>query len=171
LRTALALRRLRADTHLRVTHAGEALSPTWARQARAAMARDPRYRWLGEVPRGQARRLLARSHLLVLSSRMEGGANVVSEALVEGVPVLASRIPGSVGLLGARYPGYFPIGDTAALAGLLHRAAASPAFYARLADWCARLAPQFEPDRERAAWDELLRELVPAETSGLRGTG
>ena len=74
--------------------------------ARRLMARDWRYLWVGERPRGQARRLLARSRLLVLSSRMEGGANVVSEALVEHVPVLASRIPGSVGLLGARYPGF-----------------------------------------------------------------
>jgi glycosyltransferase involved in cell wall biosynthesis len=102
---------------------------------------------------------------------MEGGANVVSEAVVAGVPVLASRIPGSVGLLGARYPGFFPVGDTAALARLLHRAAAEPAFYERLADWCARLAPLFEPARERAAWEALLRELVPPAATGLRGTG
>src|SRR5262249_52040319 len=109
LRTAMALRLLPPDARVRVTHAGQALGAFWAKRARAAMARDPRYRWLGEVPRWQARRILARSRLLVLSSRMEGGANVVSEALADGVPVLASHIPGTEGILGERYPGFFPV--------------------------------------------------------------
>ena len=52
---------------------------------------------------------------------MEGGANVISESLVARVPVIASEIAGSIGLLGRRdYPGYFPVRDTAALAALLH---------------------------------------------------
>jgi putative glycosyltransferase (TIGR04348 family) len=160
-RTALALRLLPESSRVRVTHAGEALSHAMAARARQAMERDPRYRWVGGVPRGQARRLLARSHLLVLSSLMEGGANVISEALVDGVPVLASRILGSVGLLGARYPGYFPLRNTEALARLLHRAETDEDFYRRLADWCAALAPQFEPARERQAWHDLLAELAP----------
>jgi glycosyltransferase involved in cell wall biosynthesis len=133
------------------------------------MARDPRYRWLGEVPRWQARRLLARSRALVLSSRMEGGANVVSEAIAEGVPVLGSHIPGNVGLLGQRYPGYYPVGDTRALADLMRRAEADAVFYGRLVQWCAGLKPLVEPARERAAWKELLGELVPV--ARLRGTG
>jgi putative glycosyltransferase (TIGR04348 family) len=161
LRAALALRLLPRELPVRVTHAGEALTRALKRQARAAMRRDPRYRWLGEVPRGQARRLLARSHLLVLSSRMEGGANVIVEAVVDGVPVVASDIPGNVGMLGKGYPGYYPVGDTPALAGLLRRAAESPAFYAKLCGWCARLRPRFEPARERAGWESLLEELVP----------
>ncbi len=160
VRTALALRLLSADSGIRVVHAGEALDPALAKRARALARQDPRYRWIGEVPRWQARRLLARSRLLVLSSRMEGGANVISEALVDGVPVLASRIPGSEGMLGDRYPGFFPVGDTRALAELLHRAASDPDFYDRLKKWCDRLAPRFEPAREREAWKRLLRELT-----------
>ncbi len=160
-RAALALRLLPESSRVRVTHAGEALSRTMAERARRAMERDPRYRWVGEVSRGQARRLLARSHLLVLSSLMEGGANVISEALVQRVPVLASRILGSIGLLGARYPGFFPIRDTQALARLLRRAETEEDFYRRLTDWCHALAPQFEPARERQAWQALLAELAP----------
>jgi putative glycosyltransferase (TIGR04348 family) len=161
LRAALALRLLPATSRVRVTHAGEALSPALAKQARAAMARDPRYRWLGEVPRWKARRILARSHALVLSSRMEGGANVVSEAIAAGVPVLASHIPGNVGLLGERYPGYYPVADTQALARLFQRAESDERFYAGLAEWCARLAPLVDPARERGAWEKLLDEVVP----------
>ena len=166
-RTALALRLLSKDSSIRVLHAGQALKDSLAEQARRLMARDPRYRWLGEVPRWRARRLLARSRLLVLSSRMEGGANVISEALADGVPVLASGISGSIGLLGARYPGFFPVGNTRALAELLRRAESDARFYARLQDWCARLAPSVDPARERATWAKLLGELVPAATAKL----
>jgi putative glycosyltransferase (TIGR04348 family) len=171
LRAALALRQLPPTSRVRVIHAGEALSPALANQARAAMARDPRYRWLGEVPRWRARRILARSHALVLSSRMEGGANVVSEAIAAGVPVLASHIPGNVGLLGARYPGYYLVGDTQALAHLLNRAESDASFYGRLVEWCAGLAPLVEPAREQAAWAKLLDELVPPAKTTLRGAG
>jgi glycosyltransferase involved in cell wall biosynthesis len=160
-RTALALRLLPRDAPIRVVHAGQAMSPAMAVRARKLAARDPRYRWLGEVPRWRARRMLARSSLLVLSSRMEGGANVVSEALVDSVPVLASRIPGSEGMLGDDYPGFFPVGDTNALARLLLRAALEPAFCGQLKQWCTGLAPLFEPAREQEAWERLLRELIP----------
>jgi glycosyltransferase involved in cell wall biosynthesis len=131
-------------------------------RAHALMARDPRYRWIGELPRWEARRLLARSRLLVLSSRMEGGANVISEALADGVPVLASRIPGSIGLLGEDYPGLFPVGDTTALAQLLSWSESERRFYDLLTAWCLRLAPLVDPARERASWQELLRELLPS---------
>jgi glycosyltransferase involved in cell wall biosynthesis len=63
---------------------------------------------------------------------MEGGANVVCEALRIGVPVLASRISGNVGLLGPAYAGYFPLEDEKALARLVVRAASDKAFYRRL---------------------------------------
>ena len=76
----------------------------------------PRYRWLGALSQAAARRAIARARALVHMSRMEGGANVVIEAVRSGVPVLASRIDGNVGLLGADYDGYFPVGDAAALA-------------------------------------------------------
>src|SRR5687768_15996403 len=92
---------------------------------------DPRYRWLGSVPHGRALRWLASSHALVISSRMEGGANVVCEALRIGVPVLASRISGNVGLLGERYAGSFPVGDERALARLIEKAT-DRTFYATL---------------------------------------
>ena len=102
---------------------------------------------------------LAGARALVLSSRLEGGANVVSEAVVRGVPVLASRIPGSVGLLGARYPGYFAVGDTRGLARLLHRFETEARFRTRLRRDVQRLARRFTPARERTAWRTLLASL------------
>jgi putative glycosyltransferase (TIGR04348 family) len=158
-RTALASRMLPPSSRVRVLHIGTALSPDMAKQARAETADNPRYRWLGDLPRWKALRILARSRLLVLTSLMEGGANVISEAIAAEVPVLASHILGSIGLLGADYPGYFPAGDTRALADLLYRAESDAGFYKSLKSWCRRLRPIVRPARERQSWRQLLHEL------------
>jgi putative glycosyltransferase (TIGR04348 family) len=160
LRTALAARSVPAESRLRVVHLGKAQDEHWADMAREEMAGNPRYRWLGEVPGRSVRRALARAPLMVLSSTMEGGANVISEAVAAGTPIIASRIDGSVGLLGGDYPGYFPVGDTAALTGLLWRAESEPAFIDELRRHCAARAPLFAPTREQRAWRDLLLELT-----------
>jgi hypothetical protein len=76
------------------------------------------------------------------------------------VPVLSTRIAGSVGILGPRYPGLFRVGDARGLARLLERCEADPAFYARLEAWCEKLRPAVEPAREKRAWRRLLAELT-----------
>jgi putative glycosyltransferase (TIGR04348 family) len=159
LRAAKAARLLPASSRLRIVHVGAADAPRWAAAARAEMAANSRYIWRGEVSRAKVRELLGRAQAIVLSSLSEGGANVISEALMAGVPVLASRIDGSVGLLGADYPGYFPVRDTAALARLLERMERDPAFVKRLRRAAARRRPLFRPEREIAAWRRLVREL------------
>jgi putative glycosyltransferase (TIGR04348 family) len=173
-RTALAARLLPASSRIRVVQIGAALEPEMEAQACAEMAANRRYRWLGELPRWQALRRLARSHLLSLTSLSEGGANVISEALACGVPVVSSRISGSIGILGADYRGYFPVGDTAALAALLERAERDRAFYQELKAWGERLRPLVDPARERETWDRVLRELpvssTPAAAMAGRGT-
>jgi glycosyltransferase involved in cell wall biosynthesis len=131
-----------------------------ASRARREAAANPRYRWLGQLPRWRALRVLARSRLLILTSRLEGGANAVSEALAAGVPVISSRIAGSEGILGESYPGFFPVGSTRALAALLQRFEEDETFRASLRTHCARLAPLVDPRREQASWASLLRELV-----------
>jgi glycosyltransferase involved in cell wall biosynthesis len=93
---------------------------------------------------------------------MEGGANVLSEAVVDAVPIVASNIPSTVGILGPRYPGLYPVGDTAKLAELLSRAETDPKFYTRLTEWCARLAPRMTPAAERESWRQLVHELSPS---------
>ncbi|MCH8074849.1 MAG: TIGR04348 family glycosyltransferase [SAR324 cluster bacterium] len=157
---AEASRRLPPESRIRVIHLGAALEPGMEERARREMAENPRYRWLGEKPRWYTRRRMAASRVMVLSSIMEGGANVVSEAIVAGVPVLASSIPGSIGMLGGDYPGYFPVGDAEALASLLLRCEGDAGFLADLTRRVTRLAPQYTPERERQAWAELLAELI-----------
>jgi putative glycosyltransferase (TIGR04348 family) len=158
-RTALAARLLPADSQIRVLQVGAALSSAMARRAHGEAAGNPRYRWLGELPRWKALRVLARCRLLVLTSKTEGGANVISEAIAMSVPVVSSRIAGSIGLLGEQFPGYFPVGDTAALARLLYRTETDTPFYQSLRRCCRKLRPLIDPASERRRWQELLREL------------
>ena len=159
-RAAAAASHLPSTSRIRVTHLGRALDAAMADEAQRWMVREPRYRWLGEVAHSRAMRLLARSRLMVISSRMEGGANVVSEALACGVPVLASRVAGNVGMLGANYPGYFELEDDAALARLLTRAETDPDYYDSLRRACAERAGLTRPECERATLATLLAEVA-----------
>jgi putative glycosyltransferase (TIGR04348 family) len=161
LRPAEAVRELPAGSRIRVTHFGEAQDAELGAAAAAQSATNPHYDWLGARPREEALDLLARSRLLVLTSRHEGGANVVSEALAAGLPVVCSAIPGSIGLLGEDYPGYFPAGDSSALARALYAAERDTGgYYTALRERCASLASLVDPERERRAWADLLTELA-----------
>jgi putative glycosyltransferase (TIGR04348 family) len=173
-RAAEAARRLPAGSQIRIVHLGAAENGEWAARAMAEMADNPRYVWRGDRPRAQVRCLLGRARAMVLSSVSEGGANVISEAVAAGVPVLASRIDGSVGLLGRDYPGYFPVGDTRALTRLLQRIETDAEFLRRLQRAIARRAPLFRPGREKAAWQKLIGEMTantPPPRRGLRRRG
>lgn len=158
-RTAAALPYLPAASAIRVVHFGAAMSPDMGREARQWMGRQPRYCWLGELAHAEARRRLARSRLMVISSRMEGGANVVSEALAAGVPIIASRIPGNVGMLGRDYAGYFPVENEKALARLLWRAESDAGFYRRLKAQCRVRSFLVDPKREARTLQGLLAEI------------
>lgn len=158
-RAAYAARLLPDDSRIRIVHLGKGHAPEWEGQARDEMRDNPRYHWRGEVPFAAVRRAMQRARLMVLSSRMEGGANVISEACVARLPVIASRIPGSVGLLGDDYPGYYPVADTAALAELLSRAERDQRFYAALKKACGARAVLFTPARERDGLKKLLTEF------------
>jgi glycosyltransferase involved in cell wall biosynthesis len=159
LRAAYAARGLPATSRVQVAHAGGLLDPGLAGEVEDEQRRNPRYHWLGAISREQALSLLAGSHLLAVTSLLEGGANVVSEAIAASVPVVSTRISGSVGILGADYPGYFPTGDTQALQRLLHQAETDPAFYADLKRRMRDLRPLVDPQRERESWQALLAGL------------
>ena len=159
LRAAYAVRDLPGSSRILVKHAGAILDPDFGRQVEAEQRRNPRYRWLGPLTHEQAVDLLARSQVLALTSYLEGGANVVSEAITVCTPIISSQIPGSVGILGKDYPGYFPIGDSAALREQLTRAESDDGFYRDLEQRVAGLHALVSAARERESWQALLREL------------
>jgi putative glycosyltransferase (TIGR04348 family) len=152
---------LRAVAHIslpqiRMTHVGAALDSALGAMAAQTAAAQARYRWLGDLPHARARQHLKRSDLMVISSRMEGGANVIIEAVTSGVPVLASDISGNRGMLGDTYAGYFPPGDADALARLIERAASDADFYALLKTQCSDRARLFSVETEKAAVLQLV---------------
>lgn len=161
-RTAMAVRSLPDSSTIRVLQVGGARTSEMADRAQKEVKANKRYRWLGEQQQGRVRRILSKSSLAVVSSRIEGGANVLSEAIAASVPILASGIDGNVGILGAKYPGYFDVGDTAELTRLLRRAETSPRYLAELKEWARRLAPLVEPAREERAWSDLISDLGEA---------
>jgi glycosyltransferase involved in cell wall biosynthesis len=134
------------------------------RRRRAPDAGDtPRYRWLGALPHMPARRLLRRCRAMAICSRMEGGANVIIEAVTSGVPVLASDMSGNRGMLGEDYAGYFAPGDAAALARLIDRVAST-----RLRESCcasarrgAGCSPRAGSERRCSTWWIIFFYAIP----------
>jgi putative glycosyltransferase (TIGR04348 family) len=164
-RAAMAARRLPKHSRIRIVQIGGALSKQMAQRARRELQINPKFQWLGEVPRARALRILNQSRLCVISSRMEGGANVLSEAVVAGVPVLASRIAGNIGILGEHYAGLFAFGATAELRDLMLRVETDREFRGKLSRLITKFASLFTPARERRAWKQLIAELTPGRSA------
>ena len=163
-----AARLLKHEPGVFIDHIGEALDHALGQEAQTCAAECPQYRWLGALPHTATRRRIQSAHVLVHPSRMEGGAHVVMEAVCSGTPVLASRIDGNVGMLGANYNGYFALGDARGLADALlrcraDRSGAKPtacASYQHLQSQCDQRASWFSPANEQAALHQLVRELL-----------
>lgn len=159
-RTAMAIRDLPSESRIFVEQYGRVIETPLRAKAASEDKKNSRYRWLGEIPRGQLRRRLASCWLTVISSKFEGGANVVSESIVDHTVVLASRVAGNLGLLGETYDGYFEVGATRQLRDLLLRCEQEPTFHASLRKQVAARAPLFRPVAEKAAWKKLISELT-----------
>lgn len=152
-----------------IEHIGDALDPPLGAEALATQRDCPNYRWLGPLPHDETRERIRRAHVLVHASAMEGGAHVIMEAVCSATPVLASRIPGNVGMLGSDYEGYFGHGDAAGLAALLLRCRLGQAgggespsgpLLDRLEAQCRLRAPLFAPDAERTSLLRLVADLM-----------
>lgn len=155
-----AWRSLSAELPIYLTVVGEALDAALGDALRTLSAVDPRVRWLGPLPHAKTRQAIKRAHLLLCPSRMEGGANVVVEAVTAGTPVIGSRMSGNIGMLGEDYGGYFPVGEAAELAALLARVWCDPGLYNALSSQCLRRSVRFTPMAERAALSLSLAQAL-----------
>ena len=162
LRACISLR----DAPILFTHIGSVLEADMADQVAATKAATPHYRWLDNQPHAATRQQLKRSDVMVISSLMEGGANVIIEAITSGVPVLASDIAGNRGMLGDDYLGYFPVGDTSALTALIQRTRDDHDFLASLQRQCSARQVLFTPERERASVLMLVDNCVHSSRAG-----
>ena len=155
---------LSKDELILIDHIGAPLDEALGQAARATMQACGHYRWLGALPHEATRKRIAAAHVLVHASRMEGGAHVVMEAVCSGTPVIATRIDGNVGMLGADYDGYFEVGDVKGLATCLRRAAHEPGFLEHLRQQCALRATLFAPQAEQSALLDLVNDLIHNKT-------
>jgi len=156
-----AARLLATRNDIVLDHIGAPLDAALGAQAFALAREQPHYRWLGALDHAATRRRIQQAHVLVHASRIEGGAHVIAEAVRSGTPVIASRIDGNVGMLGADYAGYFDCNDAAGLAALLQRVRDEPDMLRMLARQCRRRAALFEPQRERKTLLTMLAALLP----------
>jgi putative glycosyltransferase (TIGR04348 family) len=150
---------LRAREDIFIEHIGAGLDEVLTQGAIKTAAACAQYTWSGALKHPQTRGKIQRAHVLVHASKMEGGAHVVMEAVCSGTPVVASHIPGNVGMLGADYAGYFPVGDAAALAKMLERCKDEPPFLDHLKAQCALRAPLFAPQAELDALLQVITSL------------
>jgi putative glycosyltransferase (TIGR04348 family) len=160
LRAAMAARLLPASSRIQVTHVGGCYSDVWSARVERQTKINPRYRWRGPLSTTKTRRLIARSRVLILTSKIEGAGNVISEALSDGVPILASKIPASIGMLGGDYAGFYPCGNTAELAMLMERFETDKSFRDHLTKQVVRRRALVAIPREDRAWRELFRGLA-----------
>lgn len=158
--TLFAAWRLFADPTATLTVIGAALDPALGRATRDLVRTDPRVQWLGPREHAWTRQAIKRAHLLVVPSRLEGGANVIVEAVMADTPVVASRVSGNVGMLGRDYDGYFAAGDAAGLAAVLSRVHEDRARLAALGRQCRGRRVLFHPDAEAAALARALAEAA-----------
>jgi hypothetical protein len=75
------------------------------------------------------------------------------------VPVIASDISGNRGLLGNRYPGFFPVGDDKALSRLLERVAHDALWRARLEAAVTARRHLVDPELERTSLAKLIAAM------------
>ena len=155
-----AMRLLPASLPITIRHIGAPLDPELGREARELQGQDSRYRYAGALQRGLTRAAMASAHLLIHPSIVEGGANVVVEAITGGTSVIASRISGNIGMLGPRYPGYFEVQDESGLAARLVQSVEDPRYRRQLDAAAAARKPLFAPAAESRAVQRLAEFLL-----------
>ncbi|ANJ00808.1 hypothetical protein A8O14_09365 [Polynucleobacter wuianus] len=151
---------LPSNSKVQLVQLGKAMSPEFKKQAISIEKNVMRYRWLDQLSHSKTLQWLSRSHVMIISSIMEGGAHVVSEAIAIGIPVIASDIPGNRGLLGDTYPAYYPAGDKVALSKLLNKAEANPVFYQKLCRAIALRQKITKPELEQKSIQKLIKSLI-----------
>jgi putative glycosyltransferase (TIGR04348 family) len=155
-----AVEKINTNDHIHILHIGAPLDESLAATAKKLVAQYPHYHWSGAMVHGLTRAAIKRAHLLIHPSVMEGGANVIVEALTSGTPVIASKMSGNVGMLGQNYEGYFPVGDEIALVDLLKRCADDPNFMSRLGNACQARAKLFLPGTERDSLRKIVNQIL-----------
>jgi len=156
LRAALAAKLLPKDSNIKVKLIGKTIEPEMRSTIEKEMNENLRFSWLGELDRAGTWREMGRSNLMVLSSLEEGGANVISEAVSIGLPILATKIDGNAGLLRENYSGFFEAKNTEELSALMLKCEKEPQFLKLLTEQVRTKASLFTKEQEK----ETLKKII-----------
>jgi glycosyltransferase involved in cell wall biosynthesis len=130
-----------------------------------AMARDlgiaEQLRFHGFLPQRELYSIVARAHLMVMSSLHEAGPLATLEAAVLGVPTVGTAV-GHIAEWAPRAAIAVPTGDAAALAEAVKRVLTDEALRLALAREAAALAMREDADYTARCFGELYVELVAA---------
>jgi len=148
------------DDSVRLVLLGNEVDSGMGAMAKEWQGRDPRFEWLGGLGYVETLRWMRRSVVTMNTSLMEGGSNSVGESIVLGVPVLATRIEGNVGMLGADYEGYFEVGDAQGLSDLMCKVLNEPCFLERLRGQVRVRGERFSRKNEASGWMNLIQRIV-----------
>ena len=119
------------------------------------------FRLLGN--RNDVEDLLAASDLFVLPSYFEGLPLALLEAMAAGVPVVATRIGGTVEAIGASHPFLVPAGDAAALGSAIVDALSDAGAASHAAELAhARFGSNFTAVRMAAQTSAIYADLLPS---------
>ena len=131
------------DARARLVILGEGPDAISLRQLARELGIDDAVEWRGWAP---PYRVMAESDVFVLSSRYEGFANVIVEAMACGLPVVSTdcRSGPSEILAGGEHGILVPVGDSAALAAAILRLKADPRLRASLRERGSERARDFD---------------------------
>jgi len=119
------------------------------------LARDnPRVRFTGPLPRGDALKLVKGSDVFVLPSRREGLSTALLEAMAMGVPVVATKVGGNLELVERGETGLLVDPEPSQLAGAISLLLEDRGLAKRLAENAAKIA------REKYSWPVVYRQYL-----------
>ncbi|MFZ9723164.1 MAG: selenoneine biosynthesis selenosugar synthase SenB [Burkholderiaceae bacterium] len=145
---------------------GGAIDPELGELASRLALQSRVFVWTGALSYRATRSRIRDAHLLVHPSRLEGGAHAILEAAMSGTPVLASRVPGNVGMLGSDYLGYFEHGNVEQLKQLVGECQRShqtgQGLYGLLLQQVHARCALFHPTHERKILLQFVKNLLPS---------
>ena len=156
---AKAIRMLPTTSKIKLVHVGEVIEEEYLSWIQNEVEENDRYQWTGKVEHEIAQQILVESQLTLLTSINEGAPSIVSEAVVNEVPMLATRIDATVGMLGEDYPGLFEVGNVEQLVGLMLRAEREKEFLPQLKTALSQKKNRFTRETELKSLEKLINSL------------
>lgn len=159
-----ALRPLRPSVH--VVGGGE-LEAELKKKVRQ-LGLEAQFTYHGMLSRREALRVLVRARTLILPSYWEGHPIVVIEAMHLGVPVVASRVRGNIGVVREGVTGYLVgLDDVAGYAHALEALLVDPGLHQRLSGNAREVAAQAYSPARMLSQTQQVYEGVRARRTGL----